>query len=201
MPSRRSRRSRAATRSEPYACTCASTTTLAPPLPPQHLPCPALHPPPLPSLPPLLFLPLSFCSPLLLLAFSQPHPQTLAPDVLRRVPLKPFTRPAFAQQVQLSPKPVLKLTVSSPSMGAELSYPPNTFTCFDANAEVSPYSAEPSPAPRHPSTGAPPPCALRLTLRSASLASRSRYARSTSRFNRPPWEGAPLPRSDIGPFR
>jgi hypothetical protein len=38
--------------------------------------------------------------------------------------------------VQLSPKPVLKLTVSSPSMGAELSFPPHSFTCFDANAEV-----------------------------------------------------------------
>ena len=39
--------------------------------------------------------------------------------------------------VQRSPKQVLKLTVSSPSMGAELSYPQPTFICFDANAEVS----------------------------------------------------------------
>ena len=36
----------------------------------------------------------------------------------------------------LSPKQVLKLTVSSPSMGAELSYPQPTFICFDANADV-----------------------------------------------------------------
>jgi len=38
--------------------------------------------------------------------------------------------------VQLCPKPVLKLTLSSPSMGAELSYPPHIFTCFDVTAEV-----------------------------------------------------------------
>ena len=43
---------------------------------------------------------------------------------------------AMRVHVQLSPKPVLKLTVSSPSMGAELSFPPHSFTCFDANAEV-----------------------------------------------------------------
>ena len=56
--------------------------------------------------------------------------------------------------MQLCPKPVLKLTLSSPSMGAELSYPPHIFTCFDVTAEVrypallAPLSWSSTPQPR-----------------------------------------------------
>lgn len=123
-------------------------------LPSRHGTCPALPCPALPCPPPptiALPSPASCCSP------CSPNPiPRLSPQTFCAVPLKLSSRPICAQQVQLSPKPVLKLTVSSPSMGAELSYPPHTFTCFDANAEVSPHSVEPSPAPRHPGTGFPP---------------------------------------------
>lgn len=164
-PSRRSRRSRAATRSEAYACTCAHTY-----LPPRHLLISALTPKTITCLSALAFLPFR-CSPC-----SLPTPSL----DLDRFCSKFFPCPTIAQQVEQSPKSVLKLTVSSPSMGAELSYPQLTFICFDANTEVSYPTLWCAPASRHPSTPVLPLVTGRLHVPLFSRRARATRAKPAS---------------------